>query len=851
MKTYKIDYEIRKGLANELGETSKVQGLQSCGLLKSSEGGLVSDDSISFAIDWSNHVVPTCNFPFPQFLQLGEVNLICTETSIYEYKNPKRVENFYLGITVSVGGRSWKVADFGTYFVLTNGFVTVVHDPDTHTYTELIDDKNIPQAECLTNFNGQCIAGGIDNSWSFYEAESLYIPPTIYNIVTEELKDIIGELSTYETNLKGQDSYITPNKLPPEILPQGYRPPAESPTTYFTLTEYIKDLTADWHVDWENYCDSNALVYYNGKLYILLKTVTTTNVVLTFLIYDISNNTWILGSGHFTELRKMQSVVKQQTMLNNGYIYVTTNSDVDVTTTVYPVFSNAGFLGSNTYGYLYKDTDNRIKNKVVTHNFTWDDFTWVYATTARYVKLKLKTPVQDGVSIPYSSNTILTALTVGKFRVLYGATGTVQFSVQMWILGSDPGTNRFFPTTNPFPTISNKKLLYETTITEAVVANVYKAVEYQWNLVHEFKPLPLDIQNNNYWIIVGYKHASWSSYVVPFVFDTDSSNYGYMKFTGDGNIVSDALDVRAYTVNGLLSYIKSSEWALAEGGVLPAIEQPYREETGFTWQVAKSSDGVNFGSFVPLTNNIVNQADYIKLKVIQPAINKTLTDTVVYPIWLNSIHDSQVTYLYKVREDALYNIGLDTWTDFTLPSIKNKITRIGDSVYTLLDNKIKKLVFTVDRNSFIDETVNNLVVNSNLVPESIAIATDTNQLFFAGGITIAGVISNLFNSYNPINDSWNVLPTLPTPVYNATMTYANGVFYLLGGNTANGINTVLYRYKFSTNRWENIGILSSDLVNSTNNLNVVVNNDNTTLFIYNTTGSTTKIKKVVKLIIQA
>lgn len=833
MKTYKIDYEIRKGLVNELGESSKVQGLQSCGLLKSSEGGLVSDDAISFAIDWSNHVIATCNFPFPQFIQLGEVNLICTDTEIWEYKNAKRGMDFYLGITVSAGGRAWKVADFGTYFVLTNGFVTVVHDPDLHTYTELIEDKNIPQAECLTNFNGQCIAGGIDNSWSFYEAESLYIPPFVYNIVSEELKEIIGELEVFEQQLQGQDTYITPSELPVEILPQGYKPPAESPTTYFTVTSYTKDLTADWHVDWETYCDSNAIVYYNGKVYILLKTITTTQIVLTFLIYTIGTNTWALGSGHFIELRKLLSTVKQQLMLNNGNIYVTCNSEIPKTLSQTIDTTNMYFMESKTSGFLHRATNDYLMLYSLSINHKPRLYTYYYFN----FNIPLLPP---SVSCPNSNTQILNYFTINNFSFYSTTIGAKSVDCQVWLLATNPGNITSFSGTNPFSTIVDKLRILNRNQYTVNISSPY------WNnftlpaderSIYYFN---IELNNIPVYIVVGTKLTSETNYRVCYFADGNTECLTTYR-TGDGYITTESLD------------LGEPVYATVTVGVLG---ESYNFETyRITLMQQVSVDNIVWGNWVPYGTPLQGER-YIKFRFVYPnlPVSTIANSKLIVAERKDDAHlriTTGISASFIVREDAKYDTGLDTWTDFTLPTLVNKKVSVGDTIYTLVGDKIKKVVYTVDRSTLIDEATNLLVTDNFATDSTIAIATDTNNLYLAGGRNSSGTITTAFRSYNPASNNWNNLPNLPVAIYNATMTYSNGVFYLIGGYTAAGLNTTLYRYKFSTGRWENIGTLSSDLVNSVSNLDVVTNDGNLTLYIYNTTSSSTKVKTIVKLLIQA
>lgn len=831
MKTYKLPYNIVDGIANILGEFTKVQGLQSCSLLKPTTEGLVSDDAIEMAIDWDNTILPVCNFPFPQVMKLSDVTLILTETSIYEYKNPKRGVDFYPCLTVSAGGRPWKVADFGTYITLTNGMVTVVKDPDTAQYIELEESKDIPQAESLTNFNGQCIAGGIDNSWSFYEMETLYIPPSIYNIVLDELKEVIGEVEKYEHSLKGQTEYVTPKESAIDITPQGYIPPTEVPTSYFTITALSNDFTSVWDASWNNYSEANALCYVNGKLYLLLKTTTATHVVLSFIVYNISGNSWSISSGKFTELRYLLSAVKQSIMYYAGKIYVTCNSEVDKIKTANISKTNCNFMEANTTGFM--------SFKGLVPSFSSKYYIGLTRTSA-YLSARLYTyyyhniqiPVQSGAGVPATTKQHIASYRVFKLSAYKASTGVANVQYQIWALATNPGNITTFPATNPFSTITDKRLL------------VNDNKDFNWTTsgwlsddvdIEAFGYVGPDIKSQSVYIVVGTKLAAETSYRVCLYGSGNKDNISYYSVVSNGEVTPPIIDMgEGVYGNPTLIYNPSSKVSIQQ-------RVSFDNSTWGLWNAYPTPlDGERYIQFKFIYAEFANRTIAEGGVIAEDAYSLQLELT------------NSLSFTWKVREDAVYDIGTDSWSDFTAPVIVNKKTQIGNILYTLVDSKIKKYQIDIDKSSLVDEADNIFVTGSLATAETIAITTDFNYLYLAGGKNSSGTITNTFKAYNPVNDTWNTLPTLPSPVYGGHLVYVNASFYYIGGYSGPTIvNTNVYRYKLTTGRWETLGAISQSIVTGMTDLDITTSDNGVNIYIYNNSGSTTKTKSIIKFLIQA
>ncbi|MBV8366256.1 MAG: hypothetical protein JO194_07125 [Candidatus Eremiobacteraeota bacterium] len=93
---------------------------------------------------------------------------------------------------------------------------------------------------------------------------------------------------------------------------------------------------------------------------------------------------------------------------------------------------------------------------------------------------------------------------------------------------------------------------------------------------------------------------------------------------------------------------------------------------------------------------------------------------------------------------------------------------------------------------------------ASTIPESVdhaAAAGLGGYLYVAGG-RIEDLVTNKFWRYDPIDDSWMELPSLPFPRYGPMMQAVNGKLYLLGGQSSHGNDeTSMFIFDPATNTW--------------------------------------------------
>jgi hypothetical protein len=93
----------------------------------------------------------TFTFPYPQMFVFTNIIIVCSATDIYEYSGGVLVHK----LNVS-SGSTWSAVDFYDFIYMSNGFVAVLRDPVTMTFSVTTD---LPDAEAICNFNGQVLIG--------------------------------------------------------------------------------------------------------------------------------------------------------------------------------------------------------------------------------------------------------------------------------------------------------------------------------------------------------------------------------------------------------------------------------------------------------------------------------------------------------------------------------------------------------------------------------------------------------------------------------------------------------------------------------------------------------------------
>lgn len=101
-------------------------------------------------------ISPAPVFPFPQFFELKQLNILCTATQIYQV-NADNSLTLLLGSLTA--GHRWSVADFGNFIVLVNGKQAVYRDGDSLEWNA-DDPYGLSSAIGICNFRGQAIVAG-------------------------------------------------------------------------------------------------------------------------------------------------------------------------------------------------------------------------------------------------------------------------------------------------------------------------------------------------------------------------------------------------------------------------------------------------------------------------------------------------------------------------------------------------------------------------------------------------------------------------------------------------------------------------------------------------------------------
>lgn len=157
----KWDAGLKLGLCPTRGGSRRHQGMAEVYNLRVREEGLeryepMTNPLTGITVDW----------PFPQLFVGSTYRILATRTKIYEV-NPA---TWALTEKLTVfGGYRWSFADFGSYFIMTNGMVLVYIDlvttPGVPVYAQMTSSTTIPSVGCLCNFNGQLVAGNVLSAW--------------------------------------------------------------------------------------------------------------------------------------------------------------------------------------------------------------------------------------------------------------------------------------------------------------------------------------------------------------------------------------------------------------------------------------------------------------------------------------------------------------------------------------------------------------------------------------------------------------------------------------------------------------------------------------------------------------
>jgi N-acetylneuraminic acid mutarotase len=97
----------------------------------------------------------------------------------------------------------------------------------------------------------------------------------------------------------------------------------------------------------------------------------------------------------------------------------------------------------------------------------------------------------------------------------------------------------------------------------------------------------------------------------------------------------------------------------------------------------------------------------------------------------------------------------------------------------------------------------NIVANYPLVSQSVSVCSDGTLAYAVGGFNPNSGVLNAFNQYDPVNNTWTPLPSIPTADMDAPSVYdpnTNRV-YVFGGYNISVIFDIVQIYDVASNTW--------------------------------------------------
>lgn len=149
--TFKTDNLI-KGLRSSQYSSRNTKQLEVCQGMVGFEEALKTIPTLQISSVMEDPNIILNDFPFPQLFILDKHILICNRQSILELKN-----NIFEVVISSIPAKGkWNVLSFFDFIYLTNGEVSIIRSPETHTYSI---SSTAPIGTAIHNFNGQIIVG--------------------------------------------------------------------------------------------------------------------------------------------------------------------------------------------------------------------------------------------------------------------------------------------------------------------------------------------------------------------------------------------------------------------------------------------------------------------------------------------------------------------------------------------------------------------------------------------------------------------------------------------------------------------------------------------------------------------
>lgn len=165
---YAFDIGLKKGLRTHHKNPRNNQALVDCMNIKCTEDGPIPFEPYANPFPDAEQY-----WPFPQIVEGAVFSfLIVRDTAaqsdkIYEINDDGTVTFVFEVDDATFGtyGGRYYIADFGDYFILTNGEVMIIRDPVEEIYVAAKYTDKIPRCRYIIDLNGQIVGGFVVSDW--------------------------------------------------------------------------------------------------------------------------------------------------------------------------------------------------------------------------------------------------------------------------------------------------------------------------------------------------------------------------------------------------------------------------------------------------------------------------------------------------------------------------------------------------------------------------------------------------------------------------------------------------------------------------------------------------------------
>jgi hypothetical protein len=720
-------------------------------------------------------IVEDVAFPYPQIFVCSDVTLVCTQSCIYEYDNPTRATKLYKVFETALTGKTWSVADFGLYIILSNGNVVVTKDPDTKEYADLLTDEHstIPLADCFANFNGQVFAGGVANDWHSNYIESIYVPLSIYGTAVELINEIQSEIANIETPVLSLEEEVEETTTINEILPQGYNEPVVAPSVYFTITNTasVATVPSGYTVVKFGYP-----LVYSGDIYIpvLLNKTATGLSSYSVVKYAVGTNTYTYGAvtdltQDFSNIGSLKGALNNNTgvvaLLSNNWWdsavyqeYYGTIDPVTVNLSVMNSISEAIFYSIGSLDAYSSDgypiiTDFGYPARLETNKIyrTSNDIAW-------------SAPFSGSFKATVTSN--YTVITVGT-ATNFGSNAIYRLNITRKRSGVDTAyyVDVFEPTEVP-----NRSITFEFTL-DLIPSDTISIVSL---LRTNNSPSTVTSYINS----VVVKH--YPRYVAVGAFLDFGSVPPYQPLVNFTAHNMDSVVSNVWKVFG--KDVSNAAWNLIDADI-------------------SSGEAVTAYRYYMIYNSMEFQANA----------------TVYSWDWISVSLTASLT----VSNSLTYTIGTDTFAANSIYELTyNEQFQLSNLLYNLrYDVNQKTLVEKIDlTTNSVPATVKEINIEesvSQYVTSGHGWCTDTSLLYLLGGTLSTGGFSNSFGYIDLTNGDWVTLTDFPLYINSPALALVNNTYiYSFGGKKVGNITaTEVYRYVIASGLWEFIDNIATSTAN--------------------------------------